>query len=157
MIGKQPPRTLNMTAKQQRLFKLIIALRWGTPASGALKDELQCSIPTLHRLIKEIRETYGSDIIFHQSTKRYEMKHPGSLTPQLLNQIEKLVQSLKAEPLVASNKLKPNSLKQNISVSLHLTRLKALNDLTEQTADMNRSDHIESALDLYFKKLKIDY
>ena len=156
MIGKQSTSTLNMTAKQQRLFKLIIALRWGTPASSALKDELQCSIPTLHRLIKEIRETYGSDIIFHQSTKRYEMKHPGSLTPQLLNQIEKLVQSLKSEPQVAT-KLKSNSLKQNISVSLHLTRLKTLNDLTEQTANMNRSDHIESALDLYFKKLKIDY
>lgn len=156
MIGKQTTSTLNMTAKQQRLFKLIIALRWGTPASSALKDELQCSIPTLHRLIKEIRETYGSDIIFHQSTKRYEMKHPGSLTPQLLNQVEKLVQSLKTEPQVTS-KLKSNSLKQNISVSLHLTRLKTLNDLTEQTANMNRSDHIESALDLYFKKLKIDY
>ena len=156
MIGKQSTSTLNMTAKQQRLFKLIIALRWGTPASSALKDELQCSIPTLHRLIKEIRETYGSDIIFHQSTKRYEMKHPGSLTPQLLNQVEKLVQSLKTEPQVTS-KLKSNSLKQNISVSLHLTRLKTLNDLTEQTANMNRSDHIESALDLYFKKLKIDY
>lgn len=156
MIGKQTTSTLNMTAKQQRLFKLIIALRWGTPASSALKDELQCSIPTLHRLIKEIRETYGSDIIFHQSTKRYEMKHPGSLTPQLLNQVEKLVQSLKTEPQVTS-KLKSNSLKQNISVSLHLTRLKTLNDLTEQTANMNRSDHIESALELYFKKLKIDY
>lgn len=156
MIGKQTTSTLNMTAKQQRLFKLIIALRWGAPASSALKDELQCSIPTLHRLIKEIRETYGSDIIFHQSTKRYEMKHPGSLTPQLLNQVEKLVQSLKTEPQVTS-KLKSNSLKQNISVSLHLTRLKTLNDLTEQTANMNRSDHIESALDLYFKKLKIDY
>jgi hypothetical protein len=144
-----------MTAKQQRLFKLIIALRWGTPASSALKDELQCSIPTLHRLIKEIRETYGSDIVFHQSTKRYEMKHPGSLTPQLLNQIEKLVQSLKTEPQLVI-KLKSNSLKQNISVSLHQSRLKALNDLTEQTADMNRSDHIESALDLYFKQLNID-
>ena len=155
MIGKQSTSTLNMTAKQQRLFKLIIALRWGTPASSALKDELQCSIPTLHRLIKEIRETYGSDIVFHQSTKRYEMKHPGSLTPQLLNQVEKLVQSLKTEPQVTS-KLKSNSLKQNISVSLHQSRLKALNDLTEQTADMNRSDHIESALDLYFKQLNID-
>ncbi len=155
MIGKQSTSTLNMTAKQQRLFKLIIALRWGTPASSALKDELQCSIPTLHRLIKEIRETYGSDIVFHQSTKRYEMKHPGSLTPQLLNQIEKLVQSLKTEPQLVI-KLKSNSLKQNISVSLHQSRLKALNDLTEQTADMNRSDHIESALDLYFKQLNID-
>ncbi len=155
MIGKQSTSTLNMTAKQQRLFKLIIALRWGTPASSALKDELQCLIPTLHRLIKEIRETYGSDIVFHQSTKRYEMKHPGSLTPQLLNQIEKLVQSLKTEPQLVI-KLKSNSLKQNISVSLHQSRLKALNDLTEQTADMNRSDHIESALDLYFKQLNID-
>lgn len=83
MIGKQTTSTLNMTAKQQRLFKLIIALRWGTPASSALKDELQCSIPTLHRLIKEIRETYGSDIIFHHSSKRYEMKDAGSLTPQI--------------------------------------------------------------------------
>lgn len=142
-----------MTAKQQRLFKLIIALRWGTPASSALKDELQCSIPTLHRLIKEIRETYGSDIIFHHSSKRYEMKDAGSLTPQLLNQIEKLIQPLKTELQVAT-KQKPNNLKQNISVSLSLTRLKTLNDLTEQTANMNRSDHIESALDLYFKKLK---
>ncbi len=156
MIGKQTTSTLNMTAKQQRLFKLIIALRWGTPASSALKDELQCSIPTLHRLIKEIRETYGSDIIFHHSSKRYEMKDAGSLTPQLLNQIEKLIQPLKTELQVAT-KQKPNNLKQNISVSLSLTRLKTLNDLTEQTANMNRSDHIESALDLYFKKLNIDH
>jgi hypothetical protein len=157
LSGKQSTSTLNITAKQQRLFKLIIALRWGTPASSALKDELQCSIPTLHRLIKEIRESYNSDIVFHHGSKRYEMKHPGSLTPQLLNQIEKLVQSLKTEPQIASNKLKSNSLKQNISVSLHQSRLKVLNDLTEQTAGMNRSDHIESALDLYFKNLKIDY
>jgi hypothetical protein len=156
LIGKQTTSTLNMTAKQQRLFKLIIALRWGTPASSALKDELQCSIPTLHRLIKEIRETYGSDIIFHHSSKRYEMKDAGSLTPQLLNQIEKLIQPLKTELQVAT-KQKPNNLKQNISVSLSLTRLKTLNDLTEQTANMNRSDHIESALDLYFKKLNIDH
>lgn len=121
-----------------------------------IKDELQCSIPTLHRLIKEIRETYGSDIIFHHSSKRYEMKDAGSLTPQLLNQIEKLIQPLKTELQVAT-KQKPNNLKQNISVSLSLTRLKTLNDLTEQTANMNRSDHIESALDLYFKKLNIDH
>lgn len=143
-----------MTSKQQRLFKLIVALRWGTPSSSALKDYLQCSIPTLHRLIKEIRDTYSAEIIFHHSTKRYEMKEPGSLTPQLLNQIEKLGQSTKNE-VQSPIKTTSNSQKKNISVSLHLSRLKKLNELTDTTPDMTRSDHIESALDLYFKNLKI--
>lgn len=143
-----------MTSKQQRLFKLIVALRWGTPSSSALKDDLQCSIPTLHRLIKEIRDTYSAEILFHHSTKRYEMKEPGSLTPQLLNQIEKLVQSTKNE-VQSPIKTTSNSQKKNISVSLHLSRLKKLNELTDTTPDMTRSDHIESALDLYFKNLKI--
>lgn len=152
MTGKITTSTLNMTSKQQRLFKLIIALRWGTPSSSALKDDLQCSIPTLHRLIKEIRDTYSADIVFHHSTKRYEMKQPGSLNPQLLNQIEKLVKSVKPEPQTAS-KQKTNSQKQNISVSLNLFRLKMLNELTEKTPDMTRSDHIESALDIYFNRI----
>lgn len=154
MTSKNTTSTISMTSKQQRLFKLIVALRWGTPSSSALKDDLQCSIPTLHRLIKEIRDTYSAEILFHHSTKRYEMKEPGSLTPQLLNQIEKLVQSTKNE-VQSPIKTTSNSQKKNISVSLHLSRLKKLNELTDTTPDMTRSDHIESALDLYFKNLKI--
>jgi hypothetical protein len=58
----------------------------------------------------------------------------------------------KPEPQTAS-KQKTNSQKQNISVSLNLFRLKMLNELTEKTPDMTRSDHIESALDIYFNRI----
>lgn len=77
-----------ISGKQKRLFSLILLLDSGLDRSGeGLAKVLNCSTPTFHRLLAELRSNYDMDVTYNQSLNRYEIASYGCIPDRIIRAI----------------------------------------------------------------------
>ncbi|HEH9441803.1 MULTISPECIES: HTH domain-containing protein [Aeromonas] len=145
-----------LSAKQKRLYQLVLLLSSGKPVSGqTINDELGCSGATLTRTFRELREGFDVVIKFSKSNNSYQITEFGDLTKshmvQLAAALEKSneLQTTEATDVVVDLK-KPK--KKAVTVSLSVTAIRKLDRVTAKL-NLNRSDTLDKLVRLHIDKL----
>lgn len=74
-----------ISGKQKRLFSLILLLDAGLDRSDdGLAKTMNCSTPTFHRLLAELRSNYDMDMSYNQSINQYEITSYGCIPDKII-------------------------------------------------------------------------
>lgn len=115
---------------------------------------LECSEPTLTRVLKEIRDSYGAEIKYSKASRAYQMTERGQLDSKALRRMR--------EALSASEELRHNGMtskvyldkdkKKSVSLSLKMSALRKIDRLSYLN-NSTRSEAVELLVDHYIENL----
>lgn len=81
-----------LSGKQKRLMSLILLLEAGKDrSSDGLGKVLQCSAPTFHRLLAELRTNYDMDVEYNSSLNEYHIISYGCIDYPTIQAISTLL------------------------------------------------------------------
>lgn len=143
--------------KQLRHFTLALLLGQGKPVSAEkIKQELNCSGPTLTRTLKEIRDTYSADIKYSKSLHTYQLTTKGTLTAKVLRRMKDEMAEYAAlrNPHDAAGHFitLDKEKKRVVSLSLRMSVIRKI-DTVVNVMDITRSEAIELLVEKYSNEL----
>ncbi len=144
-----------LSSRQERVFKLATLLGTGKPVSASkILEILECSEPTLTRALKELRDSYSSEIKYSKAIHAYQITHFGTLDKKTLRRM--------AESLSANAELKTvessswvdldKEKKMAVSLSLRMSVLRKVERFAF-THNKTRSEAMEILLEKAFTVL----
>ncbi|GKW11926.1 MULTISPECIES: tellurium resistance protein TerW [Pectobacterium] len=136
---------MQLSTRQVRVYRLAKILGAGKPvAAKQIITMLDCSEPTLTRVLKELRSAYSAEIKYSKSLHAYQMIHPGQLDKKELRRMAQALESnaeLKEEETVSRVFLDKEK-KKAVSLSLRMSVLRKIDTLAG-LKDVTRSEAVE--------------
>ena len=125
---------MQLSTRQERLFRLAILLGSGLPVSGnTIISRLSCSEATLTRALKEVRKTYSAEIKYSKAMHAYQLIAPGQLDKKVLRRMN--VALISSDVLKSEDPLRPVSLnkeqKKTASLSLRRSVLRRIDQIID--------------------------
>lgn len=146
---------MQLSSRQVRVFKLAILLAPGRPVVvDLILKRLSCSIPTLARVLKDVRETYGCEIEYVSAIHSYHMVSRGKLDAKAVKKVQDALTTFSSQGEVKASKvILDKDVKQSTSISLRMDRKKRLMQLVNKTG-YNRSEIIEMLIDNHIEDVE---
>ncbi|HEK0626732.1 TPA: tellurium resistance protein TerW [Proteus mirabilis] len=147
---------MQLSSRQIRVFKLAILLSTGKKVPTIkIISALECSEPTLTRVLKEIRESYSAEIIkYSKSSRSYQMTERGQLDNKTLRRMREALSS--NEELqhsgTTSRVYLDKDKKKSVSLSLKMSALRKIDKLSFLRST-TRSQTVEFLVDNYVEHL----
>ncbi|HHZ7695821.1 tellurium resistance protein TerW [Proteus mirabilis] len=144
---------MQLSSRQIRVFKLAILLSTGKKVPTIkIISALECSEPTLTRVLKEIRESYSAEIKYSKSSRSYQMTERGQLDNKTLRRMREALSS--NEELQHSGTTSRVYLDKDKkkSVSLKMSALRKIDKLSFLRST-TRSQTVEFLVDNYVEHL----
>lgn len=146
---------MQLSTRQVRVFTLATLLSSGKKVPTIkIISALECSEPTLTRVLKEIRDSYGAEIKYSKASRAYQMTERGQLDSKALRRMR--------EALSASEDLRHNGMtsrvyldkdkKKSVSLSLKMSALRKIDRLSYLN-NSTRSEAVELLVDHYIENL----
>lgn len=146
---------MQLSTRQVRVFTLATLLSPGKKVPTIkIISALECSEPTLTRVLKEIRDSYGAEIKYSKSSRAYQMIERGQLDNKALRRMR--------EALSANEELRHHGMtsrvyldkdkKKSVSLSLKMSALRKIDRLSYLT-NSTRSEAVELLVDNYIEHL----
>ncbi|HGN1955877.1 TPA: tellurium resistance protein TerW [Proteus mirabilis] len=142
---------MQLSSRQIRVFKLAILLSTGKKVPTIkIISALECSEPTLTRVLKEIRESYSAEIKYSKSSRSYQMTERGQLDNKTLRRMREALSS--NEELQPSRVYLDKDKKKSVSLSLKMSALRKIDKLSFLRST-TRSQTVEFLVDNYVEHL----
>ncbi|MEX6293944.1 tellurium resistance protein TerW [Proteus mirabilis] len=146
---------MQLSSRQIRVFKLAILLSTGKKVPTIkIISALECSEPTLTRVLKEIRESYSAEIKYSKSSRLYQMTERGQLDNKALRRMREALSS--NEELqhsgTTSRVYLDKDKKKSVSLSLKMSALRKIDKLSFLRST-TRSQTVEFLVDNYVEHL----
>lgn len=133
-----------ISTKQKRIFTTAILLSPGAPVPATtILNSVDCSVATLSRYLRDLRETYNVTIAYRKSTHSYQMTNAGDLTSVDIDQMKKSLGKTESHTDGVVNLSK--AYKKSISISLSKQAFIKL-DVAAKKKKVSRSEVIESLI-----------
>ncbi|WP_025119069.1 MULTISPECIES: tellurium resistance protein TerW [unclassified Serratia (in: enterobacteria)] len=140
---------MQLNTRQARIYKLAILLSSGKPVSAEkIITELDCSGPTLTRVLKELRDAYEAEIKYRKATHSYQLTQPGHLDKKNFRRMQ--------DALAANSELKTGEVvsrvyldkekKKAVSLSLKMSVLRKIDRLARIT-ETTRSEAVDMVVE----------
>lgn len=146
---------MQLNSRQARVFRLANILGTGKPVAAAqIISSLECSEPTLTRVLKELRESYSAEIKYSKSTRSYQLVGPGLLDKKALKRMQEALASnaeLKSSH-GSSRVILAKDKKTAVSLSLRMTIVRKLDRLARLNG-ISRSESVEMLAEKYIDEL----
>ncbi|EMF8486368.1 tellurium resistance protein TerW [Proteus mirabilis] len=149
---------MQLSSRQIRVFKLAILLSTGKKVPTIkIISALECSEPTLTRVLKEIRESYSAEIKYSKSSRSYQMTERGQLDNKTLRRMREALSS--NEELqhsgTTSRVYLDKDKKKSVSLSLKMSALRTLRKIDKLSflRSTTRSQTVEFLVDNYVEHL----
>lgn len=146
---------MQLSTRQIRVYTLAALLSPGKPvATTKIISSLECSEPTLTRVLKELREAYGAVIKYSKSNRAYQMTERGQLDNKTIRRMrealvaneERMHQEITSRVRLDKNK------KKSVSLSLKMLTLRKIDRLS-RLHKSTRSDVVELLVDNFIEQL----
>lgn len=147
-----------LSSRQQKTFKLVSILAPGKPvATDLILEELKCSLPTLSRVLKDVRESYECEIEYISPIHAYHLVSRGTLDSKTIKKVNEALLIVSShdlqEPRNRAKVILDKEKKKSTSYSLSMTCIKKINQLSNRTG-YTRSDIIEMLVDKHIIDLE---
>ncbi|EIP0297668.1 tellurium resistance protein TerW [Salmonella enterica] len=137
---------MQLNTRQSRIFKLAKLLSTGKPVSASdIITCLDCSEPTLTRVLKELRESYSAEIKYSKASHSYHLVNSGLLdkkTLRRMNEALALNTELRTNDSVGKVVMDKNK-KTAVSLSLRMQTLRKI-DCLAAVSGTSRSEAVEN-------------
>lgn len=146
---------MQLSTRQLRVFTLTILLSSGKKVPTIkIISALECSEPTLTRVLKEIRDSYGAEIKYSKSSRAYQMVDRGQLDNKTLRHIKEALSAHKElrHPETISRVYLDKDKKKSVSLSLKMSALRKIDRLSF-LKNSTRSEAVELLVDNYIEHL----
>ncbi|MBN3214885.1 MULTISPECIES: tellurium resistance protein TerW [Pectobacterium] len=139
---------MQLSTRQVRVFQLANILGTGKPVAAAqIIAALDCSEPTLTRVLKELRNTYSAEIKYSKALHAYHMVQPGQLDKKTLRRMTEALSSNAAfKEETVSRVFLDKEKKKAVSLSLRMSILRKIDTLA-RLKDVTRSEAVEMLID----------
>ncbi|CUB06669.1 hypothetical protein Ga0061065_12049 [Marinomonas fungiae] len=138
-------KKMMLSTKQKQIFTIAILLSSGKQVSATvILNEVGCSIASLSRYLRDLRETYNVTIKYSKSNHSYQLTDFGRLTPFEINQMK---QSISKAKELTSYKIISLTKTSKVSISISLSKLALLKlESTAKEMKVSRSHLIETLI-----------
>ncbi|OAT33234.1 tellurium resistance protein TerW [Proteus myxofaciens] len=146
---------MQLSSRQVRVFTLAILLSPGNKVPTIkIISALECSEPTLTRVLKEIRETYSAEIKYSKASRSYQMIERGQLDNKVLRRMKEALSSNEEhlQQGITSRVYLDKDKKRSVSFSLKMSALRKIDRLSFLKST-TRSEIIELLVDNYVEHL----
>ncbi|HGN0455383.1 TPA: tellurium resistance protein TerW [Proteus mirabilis] len=144
---------MQLSSRQIRVFKLAILLSTGKKVPTIkIISALECSEPTLTRVLKEIRESYSAEIKYSKSSRSYQMTERGQLDNKTLRRMREALSSNEELQHSGTTSRVYLDKKKSVSLSLKMSALRKIDKLSFLRST-TRSQTVEFLVDNYVEHL----
>lgn len=149
---------MQLSSRQKKTFKLVSLLAPGKPvATTLILEELKCSLPTLTRVLKDVRDSYDCEIEYISPIHSYHLVSRGALNSKTIKKVNEALLIVSAQTVEGSGKrakvILDKEKKKSTSFSLRMDCIKKINQLANVTG-FTRSDIIEMLVDSHIYDLE---
>lgn len=146
---------MQLSTRQIRVYTLAALLSPGKPvATTKIISSLECSEPTLTRVLKELREAYGAEIKYSKSNRAYQMTERGQLDNKTIRRMREalVVNEERMHQEITSRVRLDKDKKKSVSLSLKMLTLRKIDRLSRLNKS-TRSDAVELLVDNFIEQL----
>lgn len=137
---------MQLNTRQARIFTLANILGAGKPVPAAdIIRSLECSEPTLTRVLRELRESYDAEIKYSKAGHSYQLVNPGQLDKKMLRWMkEALISNAESKAAESSSRVFLDKDKKTaVSLSLRRRVLRKIDRLAD-ISGTSRSEAVET-------------
>lgn len=148
-------RAMQLSSRQAKISKLVLLLAPGKPvATDSILKHLNCSIATLTRILKDVRDSYECEIDYISTIHSYHLVARGLLNAKAIKRIADAVDVFSSHDEIKTSKvILDKEKKKPTSFSLRMGCNKKINLLANKTG-ITRSEIIEKLVDNYIGNLE---
>lgn len=146
---------MQLSSRQIRVFTLATLLSSGKKVPTiTIIAALECSEPTLTRVLKEIRDAYSAEIKYSKASRAYQMVSRGQLDNKTLRRMKEALAANedRNQHSMTSRVYLDKDKKKSVSLSLKMSALRKIDRLSFLKG-ATRSETVELLVDSYVEHL----
>ncbi|HEP0305797.1 tellurium resistance protein TerW [Providencia hangzhouensis] len=146
---------MQLSTRQIRVYTLAaLLIQKKQVATAKIISSLECSEPTLTRVLKELRESYGAEIKYSKSNRSYQMTERGQLDNKTIRRMREalVANEEKIHQEITSRVRLDKDKKKSVSLSLKMLTLRKIDRLSRLNKS-TRSDSVELLVENFIEQL----